>query len=230
MTVFGVVPVRKGSKRLPGKNLLELEGKSLIARCVGTAVGAKLFKRVLLSTDCEIMAREGAAAGAWVPFMRPEALARDDSDSVAVLLHALEFLEGAGYRPEALCLMQATSPFLRIEQLQEGFELFVEGGYDSLSSACEVGLPFEWQWEIAQGRASPVNPEKFGWSASQFPKRLIENGAFYFVKAGHLRRSKSLYNLHNHGLYLMPFLDSIDVDVLEDFKLAQAVAGLKKEN
>jgi CMP-N-acetylneuraminic acid synthetase len=230
MRAFGVIPVRKGSKRLPGKNLLRLEGKTLIARTVGTGLASGVFSKVLLSTDCEEMAREGAAAGAWVPFMRPVELAQDNTSSLAVLLQALEFLDEAGEKPEVLCLMQATSPFLKPEQLRGGFEQFIEGHYHSLSSAYEVGLPLEWQWEVSQGKASPVNREKFECPAGHFPKRLMENGAFYFVKAEHLRSNKSLYNLDNHGLYAMPFLDSVDVDNLEDFKLAQVVAALAKQN
>ncbi len=230
MSLLAVIPVRKGSKRLPGKNLLKISGESLIARTVRVAKESGVFAEILVSTDCEAMAREARSAGASVPFLRPSGLAKDDSSSVDVALHGLEYLESMGSQYESLCLLQVTSPFLKGEQLLKAYEIYKVKGWGSCSSAYQVREPYEWQWQMESGVARPVDPSKFTKPARDFPKRLIENGAFYFVKTSHLKGHKSLYNLDNHGLFEMEYLESVDIDTKKDFEFALVVEGFVKGN
>ena len=49
--ILAIIPARGGSKRLPGKNLLALDNKPLIACTIEAALGAKLVDEVIVSTD-----------------------------------------------------------------------------------------------------------------------------------------------------------------------------------
>ena len=68
-----------------------------------------IIDKIILSTDCPIIAEEGQKCGAEVPFMRPEELAKDDTPEWKVWQHALNFflkLEKIG----ALVILPTTAP------------------------------------------------------------------------------------------------------------------------
>jgi CMP-N-acetylneuraminic acid synthetase len=71
VSVLALIPARGGSKGLPGKNILPLAGRSLVARAGAAARESGVVDRVVLSTDASDIAEEGRRAGIEVPFMRP---------------------------------------------------------------------------------------------------------------------------------------------------------------
>jgi CMP-N-acetylneuraminic acid synthetase len=87
--VLAIVPARAGSKRLPGKNLKEIAGHSLIGWAVSAGSRASLVDQVILSTDSTAMLVEGMRYGA-LPHMRPKELATDTASTDAVLYHVME--------------------------------------------------------------------------------------------------------------------------------------------
>src|ERR687886_659490 len=106
--VVGLIPARGGSKGIPGKNLVPLCGRPLLAWTVGAACAARGLDRVVVSTDSPEIAATARELGADV-LERPAELARDETPMYDVLLHALEELG----RPEILVLLQPTSPLRR---------------------------------------------------------------------------------------------------------------------
>ena len=116
--ILGLVTARGGSKGLPRKNVKTLAGKPLIAWTVEAAMQSTLLDRVIVSTDDEEISRISLENGAEVPFRRPAELAQDNSPHISVVLHALEWLEQQeGYRPDAVCLLQPTSPLNNINEI-----------------------------------------------------------------------------------------------------------------
>jgi CMP-N,N'-diacetyllegionaminic acid synthase len=111
MSVVAVIPARGGSKGLPRKNILPLDGKPLLAHTVLHARAAKRVDRTVVSTDDVEIAEVARAWGAEVPFMRPAALATDHATTEVVLQHALARLESeAGVRVDVVVLLEATAP------------------------------------------------------------------------------------------------------------------------
>src|SRR5690606_28531446 len=72
MEVLGIVPARAGSKRIPGKNILPLVAKPLIAWTIEAALATSTISRLIVSTDGDEIAEVATAYGAEVPFMRPD--------------------------------------------------------------------------------------------------------------------------------------------------------------
>jgi N,N'-diacetyllegionaminate synthase len=68
---------------------------------------------IVVDTDSDDIAREGKRWGGEVPFLRDQALARDETSTVDSTLAVLERLEASGRRFESVILLQPTSP-LRI--------------------------------------------------------------------------------------------------------------------
>jgi CMP-N-acetylneuraminic acid synthetase len=110
MHFLGVIPARGGSRRLPGKNLLPINGKPLIAWTIEAAKKSKLDS-FIVSTDSPEIAHVAIKYGAWVPFMRPAELATDEAKTVDVLRHAVSKLnESFGILPDYVVTLQPTTP------------------------------------------------------------------------------------------------------------------------
>ncbi|MBI3038827.1 acylneuraminate cytidylyltransferase family protein, partial [bacterium] len=183
--MLAVILARKGSKRIPEKNIRELGGKPLISWVLEAAISSKVFSKVLISTDCGRIARIARNCGAWVPFIRPPELSSDSAESVDALIHAVEWLLHSKNieKPKTVCLVQATSPFLSASYLQDAKLKFEIGGFTSMSSMCQVRERPEWMFSLGPGNlAKPLNPDKLSDPSSKLPVYYIENGAMFFIK------------------------------------------------
>ena len=106
MAAVALVPARAGSQRVPGKNLLPLAGRPLIAYSIAAAQESGLFEAVLVSTDSEEIADVARRYGAEVPGLRPAEMATGTSEDIAWVLHVME-----GRPEEVFSILRPTSPF-----------------------------------------------------------------------------------------------------------------------
>lgn len=128
---LGLICVRGGSKGLPGKNIRPFLGEPLVARAIRQAKMVPAIERVLVSTDSLEIAEVARAAGAWLPFMRPAELARDDAPEWMVWQHALRFVESeTGALPESLVVTPATAPLRDPRDVTRCLERLERGGCD----------------------------------------------------------------------------------------------------
>jgi len=81
----------RGGSQMKGKNLRPLAGSSLLARAIGVAKAVHGIDRVVVSTDDDVIAAAGLAAGAEVPFRRPAALATDAAPEWLAWRHAISW-------------------------------------------------------------------------------------------------------------------------------------------
>ena len=98
------------SSAIPRKNLKPLGGLPLVAHSIRAALAANELDRVIVSTDDEEIAEVARAAGARVPWLRPAELAQDTTPTEPVVRHAIEQVTAERGRPDAVMLLQATSP------------------------------------------------------------------------------------------------------------------------
>jgi CMP-N,N'-diacetyllegionaminic acid synthase len=139
--VLAIIPARGGSKGLPGKNIRPMCGKPLIAWSIAAALKSDLLDCVLVSTDSEEIARVARAAGAHVPFLRPDALAGDTASSYDVIGHAVAFLateEGRSF--DYVVLLEPTSPLREDDDIDRMLVLLENnaGQFDAIVSVGEV--------------------------------------------------------------------------------------------
>jgi hypothetical protein len=90
MKVIGSVIARAGSKRLPYKNLLPYKGVPLVRHALTQLIGSGLFSEVVLSTDCDLIARTCMDLDGVKLLKRPECLASDTTASIPVFQHIVE--------------------------------------------------------------------------------------------------------------------------------------------
>src|ERR1700722_13283458 len=114
-----IVPARSGSTRIPDKNLAEVNGETLLHHAISTAIAA--FGCALVSTDSDRYASLARDAGAWVPALRPAALASDEATMDSVVNHAVT--EWVPPACDVVVVVQPTSPFTIPEDLHRVTDL-----------------------------------------------------------------------------------------------------------
>src|SRR5687768_7038153 len=125
--VLAIIPARGGSKSIPGKNIKPLAGYPLIAYSITAGLQAKTVTRVIVSTDDEEIAAIARYWGAEVPFLRPAALAQDDTPDLPVFQHALRILEKEeGYKPGIIVQLRPTSPFRKLSHIEDAVQLLAQ--------------------------------------------------------------------------------------------------------
>lgn len=216
MSTLAVIPARGGSKGLPGKHLLPLDGRPLIAWTLEAARMARCIDRVLVTSDDETILAVCAEYGAET-LRRPASLAGDDIPSEPVLMHALA---QAGANAEVLVLLQPTSPFRTAFDIQRAHALLET--HDAVISVCKAPFsPWKCFYEEAgclrgiTGDDTPFMPRQ------RLPEAWMPNGAIYGIGADRFRRSGRLFAPRT-AAYRMPLARSIDIDVAEDLEEARA--------
>lgn len=222
---LAIIPARGGSKRLPRKNVLELAGKPLIAWTIEAALQSRYIDRVIVSTDDEEIAQAARQCGADVPFLRPEALARDETTSIDVLNHALQELENRGERYRYLVLLQPTSPLRSAAHIDAAIALLLDKQADAVVSVAELDHPVEWSNTLPENLSlDGFFPARYrGMRSQDLPKRYRINGAIYITDVKRFRKENALVYDGNSFAYIMDRRVSIDVDEETDFLLAKAL-------
>ena len=231
MTFIGVIPARGGSKGIPRKNLALCAGKPLLAWTAEAACGCKRLQRTVLSTDDEEIAAAGRMLGLEVPFLRPSELAHDDTPMLDVLQHLLNWLEANDAKPDALVLLQPTSPLRRAEHIAAALRLFEEKRAATVVSVTAVPHQFTpgSVMEMADGRLTPWLKEQTPVLRRQDKPRLYaRNGPAILITRAEVLRAGRLYGEPTLG-YEMSAGDSIDVDGPEELQLAEAVLKARRE-
>ena len=221
--VLGIIPARGGSKGLPGKNLMPLAGQSLVARAGAAARDSGVVDRVILTTDSSAIADEGRRAGIDVPFMRPAALAADDTPMLPVLRHAVETLEAAGWTAEIIVLLQPTSPLRKPAHLRDAVMRLRESGADSVVSVVEVPrhLSPDYVMRVVGDELKPFLPEGERMTRRQDARAAyVRDGTVYAFWRDTLMRHDSIYGSRCLPL-IIPAEESVTIDVPGDWAAAE---------
>ena len=145
--VLAVIPARGGSKGLPGKNILPVGGKPLIAYSIDAARACAAVDRVIVSSDDDAIIAAARACGCDVPFRRPDELATDTAASIDVILHALDQVPGYDY----VVLLQPTSPLRTAADIDAACERLAGHGAQACVSVSPVEQSPYWMYHISDG-------------------------------------------------------------------------------
>ncbi len=230
MKILAIIPARGGSKGVPGKNIKLLNGKPLLAYTAEIALQSKYLTEVIVSTEDEQISTVAKSLGILVPFIRPMELAHDHTPTLDVIIHALNWYESQNVFFDAVCLLQATSPFRTVEFLDEAIEKFISSGCDSLISVQKVPHEYNPHWtfevnengnlKIATGETEII-PRR-----QELPVAYHRDGSIYITKTEVLLKAHSLYGKS------IAFIESdgafyVNIDTMEDWKRAEKMIQIK---
>lgn len=227
MNTLALVLARAGSKGVPGKNVKILGDKPLIAYTIEAALKSRGVDKVVVSTDCPQIAEIAKRHGAEVPFLRPAHLADDKATSLATMKHALLWLEqNQSYHPDAVLLLQPTSPFRQSWQIDESLEIFQESKKDSIIGVQEVNDKHPmWAVQDSTDLTWYIQGQRPN-RRQDLPKAYTLNGAIYISKADYFRAARDpmpAYNEKDAVIYPMNAVTSLDINEPIDFALAKTL-------
>ncbi len=232
----GIIPARKNSKRLPGKNMLPLAGKPLIAYTVEAALESKELELICASSDDDDLLQYVNKQYGVMMIRRPPKFARDDSPIQDAVNHTIGVLELAMIQFEIVVILQANVVLRVPGQIDECVRALREDEtLDSCVSVSRSDFPY-WTYQISEGRLFyPWETRKpFIKRIEQvFRKQEVPNfyrldGSVQAIRKQVLKRMKGRTGLHPYlgdrvGAVISSGWHNLEIDEPEDVKAVEAL-------
>ncbi len=224
MNILAVITARGGSKGIPKKNIVPLCGKPLLVYTIESALAAKLNGRVVVSTDDDEIAAVAKKYRVQV-IKRPPEISGDTASSESALLHALDVLEKEKYFPDAILLLQPTSPLRKAETIRKFVAKFedIKDEYEAMLSLHKDKTDF---WVNKGGVFSRLFPNAPRRRQAREPL-YAENSALYITNVEALRKTNSVLGSVTAG-FVIDADEAVDINEPRDILLAELL--LKKRN
>jgi N-acylneuraminate cytidylyltransferase len=218
---LAVIPARGGSKRIPRKNIKLFCGKPIIAWSIDAAWRSGCFDEIVVSTDDEEIARIAERYGASVPFRRPAELADDHAATLPVVAHAIDWHMERGHRPDQVCCIYATAPFVTSENIARGLAALEKNGSDYAFAVTSYAFPIQRAIRItASGRVEMFDPEHFGVRSQDLEPAFHDAGQFYWGRSSAWCAGKPIFSGDAVPVRL-PRHRVQDIDTPEDWTRAE---------
>lgn len=222
MRVLAVVPARGGSRRVPGKNVALLGGRTLVRRALDTTLAAGCFATVVLSSDDPAILAEADALPAVVRLARPPELATDTALSYDVVRHAVDTLEARGDGPfDAVAIVQCTSPFTAPQDLADAVAHLARSGAESVVSVARVDAalhPLKLK-RLEGDRLLPYLEDDDMAPSQELPPLWLRNGSIYVSRRAVIAAGRILGD--DVRAVEMPPERSLDIDTPTDLAFAE---------
>lgn len=212
MKTVAFVPIRLNSKRVVGKNLKMLGDKPLMCYILDTLMKVKAIDEVYVYCSQEKI-KEYLPEG--VKFLkRPGFLDRDETLGKEIYEEFTKTIDADVY-----VLAHTTSPFMKVETVENALNKIINEGYDSAFS-CEKVQTFAW-----------YNGKPLNYDLKEIPRTqtiepvYVETSAFFMFK-------RDIWKVHKQRIGFKPYfalvdkIEGVDIDWPEDFEFAQQVLNM----
>ena len=215
-----VIPARKGSKGIPGKNRKLLNGKPLIQYSIDFALENFDRTQIYLSTDDEVILQIAEQNGIMATELRPSHLATDQASMQEVLKYIITKQEAVGNNYQGLILLQPTSPFRRSLDLIAMLKLF-DDSVEMVVSVKESKLnPYVNLFEENEEGFMLKSKNSTALNRQESPKVYAYNGSIYLLKINALK-STNISDFTKVRKFIMPIEFSVDIDDSIDWEFAE---------
>ena len=230
INVLGMLAARGGSKGIPGKNIRPLCGRPLLAWAAQAILQAPSISRSICSTDDLSIALAAEKSGLEVPFIRPDKLATDTASIVDVIKHALDMVDSASKPFTHVLLIQATSPTVVAQDVEEAIALLHGKKADTVITgfAAKMHNPALMFTVDHQGKASWFQTKNDHIKRRQdLPEVFIRTGLLYLLSVEVLKEKNTIYGDHIHAL-IVNENRALTIDEEEDFHRADRMMNNKE--
>ena len=221
-----IIPARGGSKRIPRKNVRPFCGKPMIVWSIEAALESGCFDRILVSTDDEEIASIATLGGADAPFIRPAELSDDHAGTVPVMGHAIRWLQSVGDKPDLVCCIYATAPFLRADDIKTGLETLLASDADFAISATGYAFPIQRAFRLnSRGRMEMFQPENFETRSQDLEPAYHDAAQFYWGRTQAWLEGVPLFSEQSIPV-ILPRDRVQDIDTPEDWASAERMSEI----
>ena len=217
---IAIIPARGGSKRLPKKNILPLNGIPLIAYSINYALDNGISD-IYVSTDDLDIANVAKKNGANV-IMRPAEISGDYAPTKDALKHAALFLKQKGIDFNYFILLQPTNPLRPKNLLADSLSIMKKNNKNSLFTVSCINKKIG---EIEDSFFKPYN-YKYGERSQDIKKIYFENGLLY-ITCKKMIENGIIMDDNSYPMIVDHIYGEIDIDTIRDFKLAEYIINEK---
>jgi pseudaminic acid cytidylyltransferase len=216
-----IIPARGGSKRIPKKNIKIFYDKPIISYSLDNSLKAGIFDCIHVSTENKEIFEIVSQLGFTPRFYRSEQCARDNIPVKNVLIETIAKFEELGEVFDIICLLSATAPLVSANDLKNAWQQFKNSTMEyPMLAVTKYPVPIEWamQYNKETELLEPLNENSFFASSHGLNETYYDIGSFAFFTKEQLLNN----NLRIKFIpYIMPYLKSIDVDNMEDWKILE---------
>jgi CMP-N,N'-diacetyllegionaminic acid synthase len=217
--ILCIIPARSGSKGIENKNIMDFNGKPLLAWSIEQAQKCNYNMKIIVSTDSQEYADIAVSYGAEVPFLRPSEISDDLSTDFEFINHCVNWLKlNENYTCDIILQLRPTSPTRKIEDLNKALDLFIKNkdNFDSLRSV----IPFEKSpfkmYSLNDNKLTPlfneINKiqEPYNHPRQILPTCYLHNGYIDILKTSIL--NENTISGKNILPYIMEESNNLDID------------------
>ena len=211
MKIVSIIPARGGSKEIPNKNIIDVNGKPLLSYSIEASLNSKVDE-TWVSSDSKDIGKVAIDCGAR--FITRDKKLADDIIMPDATLYDFKYRVDF----DVLVFIQPTSPMIKSEYINQGIDKLISEELDSVFSVKKEHWLPRWNEKV----------EPIDWSIDNRPRRqdkepsYIENGMLYITRKETLTQNKLRYG-GKMGFIEIPLYDSFQVDSEEDLELVRKI-------
>lgn len=230
MRSIAIIPARGGSKRIPHKNIIDFDGKPMISWTIEAALKSGSFNQVLVSTDSIEIAEVAISAGAAAPFLRQEN-ADDNAPSSLATISSLKQAETYWQiRFDRVVQLMPNCPLREAKHIQAAMDDYQAHDGDYQISCFRFGWMNPW-WAVkldADKVPTRFFPEAMSKRSQDLEHLYCPTGAIWIAERDALLKAGTFYG-PGHRYSPMDWIGAVDIDDMEDYRMAQALARMDRE-
>ena len=223
MYIVAEIPARKGSKRIPRKNLKDICGKPLIQYVIDATKKSKYINEIYVNTDSEEIGSIALHNEIKYYKRKPE-LAEDNIVSDQFNYDFIKHIN-----PDILVMVNPVSPLITVDDIDGVIEYMVDNAFDTVLTVKEEKLqsfyknePINFDVKKLLPQTQNIQPIQIcswsicAWNCKKFIKKYEKDG--HAVFNGHI------------GFYPLSPLRSVKISTIEDFHLCEALLDYREKN
>lgn len=219
--VTAIVVTRKGSIRVPGKNLLSLNGIPMFLRKIRQLQSTHKIDRVVFGSDDDYMLKVAEENGAE-PIRRPDFYCDERSASANDMIGNMM----DSIKTDIVVWAHCTNPLISSITYDNAVGTFLSnfGNYDSLMSVVELK---EHLWQEIGKEFYPLNYDPYAprhTPARELPPYYMQDGGIFIQPYEQMKANRYFFGKRPY-LFMIPRDEFLDVNEYRDCLLAKALIG-----
>jgi len=211
---IAIIPSRLNSKRLPKKNIYNINNKPIISWVVRKALKSQIFQKVIVSSESldvkNIITKEGAEF-----HKRSKKLSSDKATVIQVCKDVLKNLKSKNLN---FCCIYPTALLLTINDLRKSFKKFKKSNCSSLISVTDYNLP-PFQALFKKNKYWHLYFKEYEkLQSNNYPDIFCDAGMFYWSDSKYIFQNNSFYS-NKMEIFHIPFDRVCDLNTPNDLKL-----------
>jgi pseudaminic acid cytidylyltransferase len=222
-----IIPARGNSKRIKNKNIKSFCGKPIIYYTIDCARKSKLFDKIHVSTESKKISKYVKKKKILIDFLREKKFSRDKTPVFDVLEYVLKKYKSLGYVFNEIWSISACAPLLLDKDLIKASKLIKKYPNKIILPVSSYNVPIEWAFKFKE-QTSILIPDKlnaYSIRSQDLVEKFYDTGDFICFKDSEFNRLKKNPDINYVGLK-MPRSRSVDIDNLDDWKLAEKLFKL----